>query len=229
MKLPDGWSPATPVFDDDALVSCAGLVPVLALAERAGLSELIGGQVSFNATKVKSLGVNPAGLGGGLPVRRHPPTAARSRSRPSSTNTPANASARWSIATSRRRPHRRTRPPRRSARLPRCAAPRQRPRASVRRDGRLGAQMRRHAPHSHPASRGATATSSRSTWMPGVSGVGRSEGSSRAPSSMTSWVDERVDDSRSRSRPISGSTAPLFGNRHCPTGRPRESNGDTTR
>jgi hypothetical protein len=61
VKLPDGWSRATPVFDDDALVSCAGLVPVLALAERAGLSELIGEQVSFKVTKVNSAGVNPVG------------------------------------------------------------------------------------------------------------------------------------------------------------------------
>jgi hypothetical protein len=61
VKLPDGWSRATAVFDDDALVSCAGLVPVLALAERAGLSGLISQRVSFESTKVKSAGVNPAG------------------------------------------------------------------------------------------------------------------------------------------------------------------------
>ena len=30
------------VFDDPNLVSCAGLVPVLALAERAGLQRLVG-------------------------------------------------------------------------------------------------------------------------------------------------------------------------------------------
>jgi hypothetical protein len=35
-------SSATPLFDDENLVSCAGLVPVMALAQRAGLSELIG-------------------------------------------------------------------------------------------------------------------------------------------------------------------------------------------
>jgi hypothetical protein len=61
VKLPDGWSRATPVFDDDSLVSCAGLVPVMALAERAGLSELIGERVKFKTTRVKSAGVNPAG------------------------------------------------------------------------------------------------------------------------------------------------------------------------
>jgi Transposase DDE domain group 1 len=61
VKLPDGWSRATPVFDDDRLVSLAGLAPVMALAERAGLSGLIAERVKFTATKVRSAGVNPAG------------------------------------------------------------------------------------------------------------------------------------------------------------------------
>ena len=61
MKLPDVWTRATPIFDDDNLVSFAGLVPVMALAERAGLSELIGERVRFRSTKVASAGVNPAG------------------------------------------------------------------------------------------------------------------------------------------------------------------------
>ena len=61
MKLPDAWSRATPVFDDEHLVSCAGLVPVMGLAEQAGLSELIAEQVVLRATRVGSAGVNPAG------------------------------------------------------------------------------------------------------------------------------------------------------------------------
>lgn len=61
MKLPDVWARATPIFDDDNLVSFAGLVPVMTLAERAGLSQLIGERVRFRATKVASAGVNPAG------------------------------------------------------------------------------------------------------------------------------------------------------------------------
>ncbi len=61
MKLPDVWSRATPIFDDENLVSCAGLVPVMALAERAGLSELIMAKVAIKATRVKSAAVNPAG------------------------------------------------------------------------------------------------------------------------------------------------------------------------
>ena len=61
MNLPDVWSRATPLFDDDNLVSFAGLVPVMALAEQAGLSELISAKVAINATTVKSAGVKPAG------------------------------------------------------------------------------------------------------------------------------------------------------------------------
>jgi len=49
VKLPDEWSRSTPVFDDENLVSFAGLVPLMGLAERAGLSELIAGRVRFQA------------------------------------------------------------------------------------------------------------------------------------------------------------------------------------
>ena len=61
MKLPDTWSRATPVFDDERLVSCAGLVPVMGLAEQSGLSELLAERVVLRSTKVPSAGVNPAG------------------------------------------------------------------------------------------------------------------------------------------------------------------------
>jgi hypothetical protein len=49
------------VFDDENLVSCAGLVPVMALAERTGLSALVTSKVAIDTTAVKSAGVNPAG------------------------------------------------------------------------------------------------------------------------------------------------------------------------
>ncbi len=49
------------MFDDERLVSCAGLVPLMALAEQAGLSELIAAKVAFKTTRVSSAGVNPAG------------------------------------------------------------------------------------------------------------------------------------------------------------------------
>jgi len=39
---------ATPVFDDPNLVSCAGLVPVLGMAERAGLHRLVGRHVRLD-------------------------------------------------------------------------------------------------------------------------------------------------------------------------------------
>jgi hypothetical protein len=63
VKLSRGWSRATPMFDDDNLVSFGGLVPVMALAEQAGLSQLIAERVAINpgATRVCSAGVNPAG------------------------------------------------------------------------------------------------------------------------------------------------------------------------
>jgi hypothetical protein len=61
VQLSHGWSLATPVFDDENLVSCGGLAPVMALAECAGLSDLLAERVEFKTTKVKSAGVNPAG------------------------------------------------------------------------------------------------------------------------------------------------------------------------
>src|SRR4051795_6224308 len=61
VKLPDVWSRATPVFDDENLVSYAGLVPVMALAERAGLSDLIRRRVAFTSSRLQSAGANPAG------------------------------------------------------------------------------------------------------------------------------------------------------------------------
>ena len=63
MKLPDVWSRGVARFDEANLVSFAGLAPLLALAERAGLSELIGEKVHIDpgATKVQSAGVNPVG------------------------------------------------------------------------------------------------------------------------------------------------------------------------
>ena len=49
------------VFDEQNLVSAAGLVPVLELAEQTGLSELIDEHVHLPSTRVKSGAVNPAG------------------------------------------------------------------------------------------------------------------------------------------------------------------------
>ena len=48
------------MFDDDNLVSCAGLVPVMALAERTGLSDLLAQTVHIAAPRIKSGSANPA-------------------------------------------------------------------------------------------------------------------------------------------------------------------------
>jgi hypothetical protein len=48
------------VFDDDNLVSCAGLVPVMTLAERAGLSRLLDEKVRIVCPRIKSGAANPA-------------------------------------------------------------------------------------------------------------------------------------------------------------------------
>ena len=42
-------------------MSCVGLVPLMGLAERAGLSELIGQRVRFKTSRVASAGAKPAG------------------------------------------------------------------------------------------------------------------------------------------------------------------------
>jgi hypothetical protein len=49
------------MFDDENLVSCAGLAPVMELAEQAGLSGLIGQRVALTSARVASAAVNPAG------------------------------------------------------------------------------------------------------------------------------------------------------------------------
>jgi hypothetical protein len=49
------------VFDEQNLVSSAGLVPVLELAEQTGLSRLIGEHVDLPSTRVASGAVNPVG------------------------------------------------------------------------------------------------------------------------------------------------------------------------
>jgi hypothetical protein len=53
------WRGGSAVFDEDNLVSHAGLVPLLALAERAGLSQLLDEHVRFVDERVKSGAANP--------------------------------------------------------------------------------------------------------------------------------------------------------------------------
>jgi hypothetical protein len=61
VKLSHLWPRAAASFDDRNLVSAAGLVPVMALAERAGLSQLFEDRVMVASMRVASAGVNPAG------------------------------------------------------------------------------------------------------------------------------------------------------------------------
>ena len=51
----------SPVFDDVHLVSCAGLVPVMGLAERTGLVGADRAAGPVQVLRVASAGVNPAG------------------------------------------------------------------------------------------------------------------------------------------------------------------------
>jgi hypothetical protein len=48
------------VFDDGNLVSCAGLVPVMRLADHTGLSRLLGEKVHITAPRIRSGAANPA-------------------------------------------------------------------------------------------------------------------------------------------------------------------------
>jgi Transposase DDE domain group 1 len=59
VRLSHAWRASTAVFDDKNLVSCAGLVPVLELAEQAGLSELLDEHVVFVDERVRSGAANP--------------------------------------------------------------------------------------------------------------------------------------------------------------------------
>lgn len=61
VRLLHRWSQAAVRFDEENLVSCAGLVPVMALAERAGLSELVAQKVEITGAAIPSTGANPAG------------------------------------------------------------------------------------------------------------------------------------------------------------------------
>ena len=60
MQVSHTFTPQSAVFDEDNLVSCAGLVPVMALAEQAGLSELLANKIHIAAPRVKSGSANPA-------------------------------------------------------------------------------------------------------------------------------------------------------------------------
>ena len=60
VKVSHRFGVGSAVFDDDCLVSCAGLVPVMALAEQTGLSRLIAEKVRIAEPRIASGAANPA-------------------------------------------------------------------------------------------------------------------------------------------------------------------------
>ena len=60
MKVSHKFSAGSAIFDDDHLVSCAGLVPVMTLAAQTGLGRLVGEKVHIAEPKIKSGAANPA-------------------------------------------------------------------------------------------------------------------------------------------------------------------------
>ncbi|SIC41375.1 transposase, IS4 family protein [Mycobacteroides abscessus subsp. abscessus] len=60
MQVSHRFTPESAVFDDDNLVSCAGLVPVMTLAAQTGLVEMLAEKVHIAETRIKSGAANPA-------------------------------------------------------------------------------------------------------------------------------------------------------------------------
>lgn len=59
MQASHTWRGESAVFDEDNLVSHAGLVPVMELAEQTGLSQLLDEHVRFGCERVRSGAANP--------------------------------------------------------------------------------------------------------------------------------------------------------------------------
>ena len=60
MQVSHNFLPTSALFDDDHLVSCAGLVPVMTLGTQTGLGDLLAEKVWIAEPKVKSGSANPA-------------------------------------------------------------------------------------------------------------------------------------------------------------------------
>jgi hypothetical protein len=60
VQVSHGFGSDSAVFDDENLVSCAGLAPVMRLAEQTGLGRLLDEKVYIAAPRVKSGAANPA-------------------------------------------------------------------------------------------------------------------------------------------------------------------------
>lgn len=60
MKVSHNFAAASALFDDEHLVSCAGLVPVMTLTTQAGLSQLLAGKIRIAEPRIKSASANPS-------------------------------------------------------------------------------------------------------------------------------------------------------------------------
>ncbi|MFA5712215.1 IS1380 family transposase [Mycolicibacterium sp.] len=60
MQVSHRFAVSSAVFDDAHLVSCAGLVPVMTLAEQCGLTALLERKVRFTCERIKSGAANPS-------------------------------------------------------------------------------------------------------------------------------------------------------------------------
>ena len=60
MQVSHNFTASSAVFDDQNLVSCAGLIPVMTLAEQTGLVRLLDEKVRITASRIKSAAANPA-------------------------------------------------------------------------------------------------------------------------------------------------------------------------
>ena len=59
VRLSHNWRRGAAEFDDENLVSCAGLVPVMELAAQTGLPNLIEEHVVFRSERIRSGAANP--------------------------------------------------------------------------------------------------------------------------------------------------------------------------
>jgi Transposase DDE domain group 1 len=60
VQVSHSFTPTSVVFDDDHLVSCAGLVPVMTLATQTGLPQLLADTIDIPTPRIKSGAANPA-------------------------------------------------------------------------------------------------------------------------------------------------------------------------
>ena len=60
MQVLHNFAAASAVFDDEHLVSCAGLVPVMALAAQTGLPALLADKIDIPVPRIKSGSANPS-------------------------------------------------------------------------------------------------------------------------------------------------------------------------